>query len=106
MAPQHQANVGLSTEFLKNFSASLTGKYVGSAFAINDTLNTTPPIKPYWTLDTKIAYETKNLEIFTIFNNILDEQYYSFVVKSVSSTAKDHFPAPGRNFLSGVKLKF
>lgn len=105
-APRHQANTGLTAGFLKHFSASLSGKYVSSTFAINDTLNTTPPVKPYWTLDGKISYETKNLEIFAALNNITDEQYYTYIVKSTTSTAKDHFPAPGRNFLAGTKLKF
>lgn len=106
MAAQHQANFGVSSEFLKNFVCSLTGHYVGSSFAINDTLNATPPTKPYFTLDGKISYNTKNFEIFTALNNMFDERFYSFVVKSTTSTTKDYFPAPGRNFLTGINVKF
>ncbi len=106
MAPQHQANFGFNIEFFENFAASLTGHYVGSQFAINDTLNITPRIKPYFTLDGKLSYETGNFEFFTALNNMFDEQYYTYVVKSTTSTAKDHFPAPGRNFMVGTKLKF
>jgi len=106
MAPQHQANLGINTEFFNNFGFSLTGNYVGTSFAINDTLNATPRIKPYFTMDAKLSFKREHFEIFGAINNLFDEQYHSFVVKSVSSIAKDHFPAPERNFVAGMNLKF
>jgi len=106
MAPQHQASFGFNIGFPSHLSASLGGHYVGSTFAINDTLNVTPMVKPYFTLDGKLSYEAKNFEFFAALNNMLDEKYFTYVVKSVSSTSKDHFPAPGRNFSVGINLKF
>ncbi|MFH1360104.1 MAG: TonB-dependent receptor [Candidatus Omnitrophota bacterium] len=106
MAPRHQVSSGLNLELFDRYKLSLIGTYVGSRFAINDTLNETPPIKPYALLDAKIAFDIKHLECFISLNNIFNEQYYTYVVKSAKSTNKDHFPAPEMNFVLGVKGKF
>jgi len=106
MAPQHQANFSVNLEFLNDFGLSLIGNYVGESFAINDTLNVTPPVKPHFTTDMKLSYDRKNFEIFGAVNNMFNDKYHSFVVKSASSTAKDHFPAPERNYVVGMNLKF
>lgn len=106
MAPRHQVSFGLKTGFLDHFSTSLAGQYVGSTFAINDVSNITPAVKPYFLFDWKLSYTAKNWEVFTTINNIFDEQYYSYVVKSTTSDVKDLFPAPERNFTVGTKVKF
>jgi len=104
MAPQHQVNSGVRIGFWNNFNLSLTGKYVGSSFAINDLANTNPKIKPYYVLDAKLSYENDNLELYTNINNINDEQYSTYAVKG--STQTDYFPAPETNFTIGAKYKF
>ncbi len=106
MAPRHQASAGFDTEFLKHYKFSLIGNYVGERFAINDTLNATPPVKQYYTLDAKLGYHVGPWEVFWGVNNFTDVMYNTYVVKSSTSTNKDHFPAPGRNFVAGMNLKF
>jgi len=106
MVPRHQVSSSLITKVFKYYQWSITGRYVGSRFAINDVQNATPPAKPYYVLDTKIAFQHKNLEIFAGINNITDELYDSFVSKSTTSTTKSHFPAPERNYVVGVNIKF
>ena len=104
IVPRHQASTGLITEFFKNYHVSLMGRYVGSRFAINDTLNTTSPIKPYFVLDGKLAYKRDELELYVAINNILDNKYFAYVAKSAFSSAKDFYPAPEANFTAGVDL--
>jgi len=104
--PEHQANVGMTVGFLKHFNASLSGQFVGSRFSINDTANVTSKVKPYMTLNTKLTYNRKNMELFAGVNNITNEDYFSYVVKPVSSNAKDYYPAAGRNYNIGLTLKF
>jgi iron complex outermembrane receptor protein len=106
LVARHEASTGLTLGFLKNYNVSFIGHYVGSRFAINDTANETPPIKPYWTVDTKLSYERGPLETFVALNNILDEKYYSYVSKSTFSTTKSYFPAPERNVTVGMSVKF
>ena len=107
MTAQHQANLGMNLEFLKNFGVSLTGHYVGSRYPINDTENITAGIKPYFTMDSKLTYKAKYCEFFVKLNNIFNEQYYNYAAKKPApSIDKDHYPAPDRNFLIGVTGKF
>ncbi|OGX19173.1 MAG: hypothetical protein A2Y04_05420 [Omnitrophica WOR_2 bacterium GWC2_45_7] len=104
--PRHQAGAGIVTGFLKNYSFTLNGRYIGARFAINDTLNETSPAKPYYVLDGKVAYELDNFEIFAGIHNMTDALYSSFVAKSTFSSEKSYFPAPERNFLFGMNVKF
>ena len=106
MAPQHQASFGFNFEFLKNFATSLSGRYVGARYAINDTQNITSVMKPYFLTDGRLSFKKNGLEIYGALNNIFDVEYFSFVVKSSGSTTKDHYPAPERNFTIGVKYEF
>lgn len=106
MVPRHQANCGVSVKFAEFFNASIMGKYVGARYAINDTLNNAPIEKPYYVLDGRISYNQKNFDVYAEINNILDEKYCSMVTKAVGSMAKDYYPAPDRNFMVGMNIKF
>ena len=106
LVPHHQISNSLVTEFWKNYQLSLTDNYVSSQFAINDTANATPLLKPYMTVDSKLTYRNKNFEIYGAVNNIFNQYYSSLATKSTSSTAKSFFPSPTRNFTIGVNYKF
>ncbi len=106
LVARHQATGGVRLHWGRYTQISLSSSYVGSRFAINDTLNETPPVKPYYTLDSKIAWSLSSWEAFVAVNNILNEKYFSYVVKSTTSTVKDHYPAPERNFQAGVGWRF
>jgi len=106
MAPKNQLDLGLEFEFKKKYRVALLGHYVGSRYAINDTANETPQLKGYWVCDTKFSYNQKWFEAFLSLNNIFNEKYYSYATKSVSSSAKDYFPAPTFNILAGMSVKF
>ena len=106
IVPRHQASTGIISEFFKNYHISLMGRYVGSRFAINDTLNVTSSIKPYFVLDGKVAYKREELELYLAVNNMLDKKYFSYVAKSAFSSAKDYYPASEQNFTLGVNFKF
>lgn len=102
----HQADAGLEMEFRSRLRLTVMSHYVGSRFAINDTLNATAPIKPYNTVDVKGAYIWGPAEVFLSLNNIFDEKYFIYVSKSTTSETKDHFPAAGRSFMAGMKVTF
>jgi len=106
IVPRHQAGAGLITKFLKNYHVSLLGRYVGSRFDLNDTLNTTPRLKPHYVLDGKVTYTNDNFEAFLAVNNLLDTKYNSYSVKSAFGPAKDFYPAPEQNFTAGINVKF
>ncbi len=106
MTSKHQANWGLSLNFIKRFGITLSGRYTGFRYPLNDTENITAGIKPYCVMDSKFSFEAKHLEFFLELNNIFDGKYYSYAAKKSGSLDKDHYPAPERNFLIGVTGKF
>jgi len=106
LAPAYQANWGINTQLWEKYLVSFTARYMGSRYAINDTLNETPKLKPYIVCDMKYAYTLENWEIFLEANNVFNEKYFSYATKAVSSTVKDYFPAPERNFRVGMNIKF
>ena len=106
LVPKQQLNGGISSHFLKDYHLSLMGHYVGAQFAINDQSNLNPKVEPYFIVDTKVAYQKPNYEIYAGMDNIFNQQYSSTVVKSAFSSAESFYPAPGRNFNVGMNIKF
>jgi iron complex outermembrane receptor protein len=106
MVAKNQANGVVTLGVFDRYNMSLIGTYVGPRYAINDTFNTTPELKAYFTLDSKLTYTFKAIEVFFAVNNLFDQKYYSVAVKSTNSTNKDFFPAAERNFGVGMSLKF
>ncbi len=102
----HEVFESIAAEFFKCYKVSLTNRFVGSRYAINDVQNSTSRIKPYDVVDVKLAYKKNNYEVYLAANNILGEHYYSYVAKSTISSDKSYFPSPERNFSLGVDLKF
>ncbi len=108
MVPRQEASGGINIGFLGNYNASLVSRYVGSRFAINDTRNETARVKPYTVVDLKLAYKIHSLEIYAGINNLFDQKYSTYVVKSSTpgSNLKDYYPAPEQNFNVGMNLRF
>jgi len=106
MVPDNTAAMGLNMQWFGVYNVSLSGRYAGSRYAINDTLNATGKIEAAYVLDAQLAYEKNNYKVYLQVNNLLDEEYFSYVSKSASSDTKDYYPAPGRNFSVGVRVRF
>ena len=107
MVPVHTLSLGMDIAWMNGFSLNMAARYTGARYAINDTANATARVKPYVVVDAKLAYTMKSgTEVYGGVNNIFNEIYDSYVVKSASGTNKDYFPAPERNYVMGVKARF
>lgn len=104
LVARHQAQSGLTVGFFDNFNVSLLGRFIGSRFVGSDTSNALSPLKPYYVVDGKIAYNNNNLEVYAEVNNIFEEQYSTYVTSY--GTTKYFYPAEEKNFNVGMKLKF
>ncbi|MFA4992120.1 MAG: TonB-dependent receptor [Candidatus Omnitrophota bacterium] len=107
MVPRQQINSGVNAGFLDGYHVSLTGKFTGDRYAINDVSNELPKVKNYYVLDGRLAYENDGFEIYTGVNNIFNEKYHDYVARATGgSTKKDYYPAPERSFEIGANYKF
>lgn len=106
LVPTHQFNTGIVMRLKKHFNISLTSRYVGSRFAINDTPNTLAKAKSYFVTDLKVSYIRKYFEIFVSINNLFDRKYNTYEATNSSQSVRDVYPAAERNYLGGVSVKF
>ncbi len=105
LASRHQISSGLIADFWGHFRTSLLTKYVGSRFAISDFDNVGSKLKPYYVVDSKLAYNADNFEVYAAVNNMFNELYDDSVV-FISGLGNLHYPAAERNFTVGANLKF
>lgn len=99
--PMHKGSFGLRFETDLGLSANLTVTRVGSSYI--DSANDNK-LSSYTTLDTKIVYEHKWLDVFLAIDNLLNKKYNSYGYKSMGT--KYFNPAPGRMFTFGAGVKF
>ncbi len=106
MVANNQWTAGTSFGFWEHYGFSVTGRYTGSRFAINDTLNETAKVKPNIVVDTKLSYRQPDYQVYVAVDNIFGEKYFSYVAKTVGSSVKDYYPAPERTFRVGASILF
>lgn len=100
LVPKHSANIGAQWQH-NGFSISVAGRYVGSRADGNTTPDTTyPELDSYRTLDTKLAWNWRNWQIFSGVNNLTDEVY------SASAYSSTYYPMPGRNWYAGLQFEY
>lgn len=106
MCPNYLNNTGFNIGFLKNYNVSLSSRYIGERYAINDTKNETAKVKDFFVTDTQVSYKKGIFEGYLSINNIFNKKYSEYAAKSTSSSKKDFYPSPERNFNVGMKYSF
>ena len=104
LTPESKWTAGFALEILKHlkFSAQAVGVY--DQFALND-FNNIAPANDYWTLGGKIAYAPGPWEIYVKAQNVLDEEYSSFVGFSSFGPTVTLNPAPTSYWEGGFKIE-
>ena len=104
--PEHLANAGFMLHPWERLSLGMTMNYVGESFAISDPTNTQAKLNAWTTFDWNTAYTYKNVEVFFSVRNMFDRTYNAYGVYSIFVNKVGFYPAPGRNYSAGVKVKF
>ena len=103
MVPYTQGTTGFDLGFLKHFIFTANERFTGQEYASGDVQNQNSRSKQYWTSDIKLSYDLKYLDLFIGVNNIFNEFYNNY---TILYPPKYYYPAVGRTFLGGLKLKF
>ena len=85
-------------------NASIAYKYFGKTRSGNDDNYTLVKSKSYQVSDVKFSYKVKNFKINTFVNNILDEKYYTNLIKGGSGAYV--YPQAGRSFGLELEVEF
>jgi vitamin B12 transporter len=95
--PEHTGNIGGNWHFLERFNLNTNLSLVSARADIDAATFGTTSDRPYAKWDVALSVEVhKNLEIFGRVENLLDERYEE----------ANGYPALGRIFWGGMKLKF
>lgn len=79
-------------------------RYYSDYYVGNDYKNDYDKMDGYAISDLKLEYKKKNYEIYFKVNNLFNEQYYSYV--NNYGIGNNYYPAPERNYVAGIKVKF
>jgi len=81
---KHHFTAKIKTQFIKNLSQTINYRYVER------------PTNSYSVVDAKISADFKNMNVYGVFNNIFNTEYYE----------KINIPMPKSNWLVGLKYSF
>lgn len=103
LVPESKVSAGVLYEPVRGLrgSAQATGHY--GQYALND-FNNIFPIDDYWTLSGKVSYHRGNWEIFLRAENLLGEEYSSFVTSNAVDTV-NYNPAPKTYIEAGWRME-
>ncbi|HTF56383.1 MAG TPA: TonB-dependent receptor, partial [Planctomycetota bacterium] len=92
-------------------SVTLSGRYVGERFLLNDLSNDVGSLDAYTVVDARFAWKWKKAVFFFEANNALGKKYFDNGGIGAGPTgiwgAREAFnPAPEDNYLAGVTVEF
>jgi len=108
LVPRHKLNAGASWDVAPKTRLIALASYVGSQYMDNDEGNTLGVKIPAYTVaDLKLAWEDRGWRLSAAVNNLLDEQYYNYAVRSQFVADRyNAYPLPERSFTVTVEYTF
>ena len=103
LVPESKWSVGAVVEPLPGLRLLGQATGVDKQFALND-FNNLFSVNDYWTLGGRISYKKEGWEIFFKAENILSEEYSSFVTSDAVATV-NYNPSPEQYFEGGFKIQ-
>ncbi|HXV10382.1 MAG TPA: TonB-dependent receptor [Burkholderiales bacterium] len=108
LVPRHKLNVTASWMVQKGTRLNALVTYVGDQFMDNDEGNTFyTKIPAYTVADLKLVHETGGWRLGAAVNNVFDEKYYNYAVRSQFVADRyNAYPLPERNFTLTAEYNF
>ena len=110
LVPRHKVNLGASWAIDGHTRLNAALAYVGEQFMDNDEGNTlATKIPAYAVADLKLVYHRGAWRLAAAVNNLTNERYYNYAVRSQFVPNLDRYnayPLPGRNFTVTAEYMF
>lgn len=103
VTPRHAASAGVTLR-LAGASLTVTGRYAGRRYLVNDFANAEEKLPPYLTYDARISYTWEGMTAFVALYNLTNREYYDS--GGVSFPENRFNPAPGHSLLAGGEVRF
>jgi outer membrane receptor for ferrienterochelin and colicin len=104
--PKNKISAGITITPLEGLNWTTGLNYVSSRYKISDQNNLAPKLKSYTTVDTRLSYDYKFMNVWGGIKNIFGKKYYAYGVTNSTGTAETFYPAPERRFEAGMTLTF
>lgn len=108
LVPRQSASAGFSWQPGGGHQLSLLANHVGNQLFDNDQTNDFGKAIPsYTTVDAKWQYQTGSWKYALAVNNLFDEKYYTYAVRSTATPGKfNAYPMPERNVWLTAEYRF
>jgi iron complex outermembrane receptor protein len=108
LVPRHQLTLGASWAVTAQTQLNLAGYYASSQFMDDDEGNTFfTKIPAYTVVNFKVVRHSGPWRISGAINNLFDQHYYTYAVRSTSATDRySAYPLPGRNYTVALEYTF
>jgi iron complex outermembrane receptor protein len=103
--PWHKGSLGTEVDFGKGLHLSTLANIVGSRRFLSDWANQAGRQSGYYTVDMKLSYFWRGLNVFIGVNNLLNRKYAEFAVVDSAGTPF-YYSSPDRNFIGGISYTF
>jgi iron complex outermembrane receptor protein len=99
LVPRHKLNLGVTWDVASRTRLSVAASAVSEQRMDNDEPNTGRQIPAYYLVDLKLAQSLAWGRIAATVNNLFDEKYYDYAVRSAFTPDRySVYPLPGRSF--------
>lgn len=107
LVPEHKLNAGFAWDVASKTRLSGSLAYVSSQYMDNDEPNTLgTKIPAHTVVDLKATYDLGRIRIGLTVNNLLDEKYYNYAVRSAFTADRYAvYPLPGRAIGLSAEMK-
>lgn len=108
LVPKQKVNIGADWEFMAKTRLKASVAHVGKQYMDNDEANNLGAMIPAYTLvNLKLERQVDNWTLALALNNLTNEKYYAYAVKSqFNATRFNVFPMPERTLFASAEYRF
>jgi outer membrane receptor protein involved in Fe transport len=80
--------------------------YVAESFLISDQANRFEKLESYYTINLRLSYAWKWLNLFAGVNNVTQQKYSEYGLIGGFTSTPYYYPAPERNWIGGIEIRY
>ena len=105
--PRNKFNLGFRVhDVIPSLVFSADYFYVGESVLISDQANLFEKLESWYTVNLRLSYAWKRLNLFAGVNNVTDQKYSEYGVIGGFTPTPFYYPAPERNWVAGLEIRY
>jgi iron complex outermembrane recepter protein len=105
--PTNKFNLGFRVhDVIPSLVFSADYFYVGESVLISDQANLFEKLESWYTVNLRLSYAWKRLNLFAGVNNVTDQKYSEYGVIGGFTPTPFYYPAPERNWVAGLEIRY